>query len=234
MNAPIVRRVATAVCLVLTATLAPIRGASAASAPIQVRLGPGSALWLAGTSTLHDFESRTAETVVTMTRDGAAPEPRDAAGLAALMRALAVRDVEVTVPVLTLRSEKSGLDKNLWKTLKAGEYPNIVFHLDRYSLPDSGAAGDTIAVKAEGSLTVVGVSRPATLLLRAYPGDGGLWVEGRYALRMTEFGIKPPKMMLGTLRVGDRITVGYKLLLATRDGDDPPSVNGGTAQERSR
>ena len=41
----------------------------------------------------------------------------------------------------------------------------------------------------------------------------GVWLEGTHALLMTEYGIKPRRMMLGTLRVKDRIAVHFRLLL---------------------
>jgi hypothetical protein len=30
---------------------------------------------------------------------------------------------------------------------------------------------------------------------------------------MSDYGIKPPTMMMGTIRVGDKVTVRYRLLL---------------------
>jgi hypothetical protein len=220
-------------CAVLSITAA-IGIAVAANAPIPLRAGPGSSLWLKGTSTLHDFECRTDSTVITMTRDEAAPAPRNAAALLSLMRSLAVREVDAKVPVRTLHSEKSGLDKNMYKTLKPEEHPDIVFHLERYVLSDSGTVADTLAMNASGTLTITGVTRPVTLRLRAYPADGGVRVEGQHALRMTEYGIKPPKMMLGTVKVGDGVTVGFKLLLMTLDASEVPSMGGSTTSERSR
>jgi hypothetical protein len=214
----------------LVATTPPMPVHAQPSAPdsgsIAVALGPGSTLWLEGTSTLHDFESRTTETAITIVRGAGVAEPRGAADLAGLMRGTGITGVDVRVPVLTLHSGKAGLDKNLRKTLKAEEHPAITFHLERYAQRDGGAQGDTIALSAEGELTVSGQSRPVTLEARAYPGDGGVWLEGRQVLRMTTFGIKPPKMMLGTLRVGDQITVHYRLLLTIRGGDPTSATSG--------
>ena len=62
-------------------------------------------------------------------------------------------------------------------------------------------------------LTVAGRERPVTLAARACGGDQGLWLEGRETLRMTDFGIKPRTMMLGSLRVKDQIIVRYRMLL---------------------
>src|SRR5437867_6122159 len=93
----------------------PSRSAGAdSSATMAVTLGPGSRLWLEGTSTLHEYESETHELTLLFVRDPAAAPVSDANGLEASIRSSGFRSVDVRVPVLTLRSKKSGLDKNLW------------------------------------------------------------------------------------------------------------------------
>jgi hypothetical protein len=212
----------------ITLTPIPAQGASAAgTVPVVIRMGPGSTLWLEGTSTLHNFESRTPETAVTIARDPVSTKLPEGAGLAALVRGSAIRSVDVTVPVATLKSEKKGLDKNLWKTLKADEHKTITVHLEHYTLPGNAVAGDTIAVNAEGTITVAGAQRPITLAARMYPGTGGMWLEGQCALRMSDFGIKPPTMMLGTVRVGDQVTIQYRLLLVSSAAAVGSTANSG-------
>ena len=180
-----------------------------ATVPVPVRLGPASALWLEGTSNVHDFESRTTEPAITIARNAAA----DGNDLVALLRVSNILAVDVMVPVRSLHSPRSGIDKNLWKALKSEQFKNITFHLDRYTFPAHGSAGDTLAIQAEGSLSIAGQERSTKLDARMYPGKGGMWLEGSHTLKMTEFGIKPPTMMLGTLRVGNQITIRYRLLL---------------------
>jgi len=204
-------------------------GAAQAESPDTTRtaaavaLGPGSALWIEGTSTMHDFESRSHEVALTLERERATADPANAADLLRLIRDAAVRGVTVRVPVASLRSEKSGLHKNLRKTMKAETYPDVSFHLDRYDLAAGASGADTIGIEADGSLTIAGQEHRVRLAARAYAGGGGVWLEGSQALRMSEYGIKPPTMMLGTLRVGDRVTVRYRLLLVPGGGASGPS-----------
>ena len=191
------------------------------NAPVHVKLGPGSVLWLDGTSSLHEYESRTSQLGFDMARDPATHDPADAADLAEMIRHSGIRSVDVKVPVGTLRSGKSGLDRNMMKTLHADQYPDIRFHLARYTA--SGA--DTVDISAEGTLTVSGQERPVTLEARAYRGPGGVWLEGTHGLRMTEFGIKPPTMMMGAIKVGDPVTIHYKLLLSPVGNDAAPATS---------
>jgi hypothetical protein len=182
-------------------------------APVPVTLGAGSRLWLEGTSTMHDYESGTSQVTVRLHRDAAAAAPQDVAGLDAAIRSGQVRGVEVEVPVLSLKSKKSGLDKNLWKALQAEQHPSIRFRLEHYTIATTSSSSDTLRIRAEGTLQVAGVSRPDTLDARAYRHTDGVWLEGSEPLLMSDFGIRPPTMMMGTLRVKDRVVVRYRLLL---------------------
>jgi YceI-like domain len=184
-----------------------------AGSPAGVGLGAGSSLWFEGKSNLHAFEGRSSEVTVALTCDSTAQKPRDAASLESFVRSAAVRGLDLRVPVMSLRSEKSGLDKNMWKDLKADKFPAIQFHLTHYSLAPHAASGDTLEIHAEGTLNIAGRERPITLVGHAHGDAGGVWLDGFRGLRMTDYDIQPPTMMLGTLRVADSVTVRYHLLL---------------------
>lgn len=187
--------------------------AAHAAVPVPVTLGTASTLSVDGTSTLHAWEAVTHATSVTVMRADAAT----ATDLRGLAKAGQVASVEVKVPVMTLKSEKDGLNKNMYKALKAEQFPDITVRLDRITLAATGSAGDTLAVQAEGTLTIAGQSRPAILPGRLYPGGGGLWLDGQYKLKMSEFGIKPPALMMGTIKVGDPVTIKFHLQFTNRD-----------------
>jgi YceI-like protein len=181
--------------------------------PIDVTLGAGSALWLEGTSNVHDFVCRTAEVEATLTGDSSAAPTVGAASLYALIGASGVRGMAVRVPVKSLRSEKEGLDKNLQKAMKADQFPDVQFALGPYALTAGAAATDSVAIRCEGRLTICGAERPVTLDARVRRDGAGVWLTGSYTLKMSEYGIKPPTMMMGTMRVHDPITVNYRLFL---------------------
>ena len=195
------------------------------TARAHVELGPGSTLWLEGKSNLHEFESRTREVAVAFTRDSSAHEPEDVAHLEALVRSSGIRGLDLQVPVTSLRSEKSGIDKNLWRDLRAVEYPQIQFHLIRYTVVPPAAKSDTIHIRAEGALSIAGRERPTTLTAVIYRGDRGLWLDGSQMLRMTDFGVTPRKMMMGALRVKDDITIRYHLLLVPAGAPALPAAS---------
>jgi hypothetical protein len=197
--------------------------ADAPMAPAKVGLGAESVLWLEGTSNVHDFESRTQTLKLTLTRDGATVDPANAAALDQMIRANGVRGLDLDIPLATMHSGKAGLDKNMLKALKADQNPSIKFHLAHYTL--GTAVADTTPVTAEGTLSVAGKERPVSVKGRLIRTAQGEWLEGSHSLLMTEYDVKPPTMMLGALRVNDRILVRYRLLLTSGNGASGSAVS---------
>jgi hypothetical protein len=69
--------------------------------------------------------------------------------------------------------------------------------------------GTAIDLQPESRLWVAG-----TVNAEAKPGENGtLLVSGTRDVRMTEFGLKPPTLMLGTMKVDERIKVGFDIVL---------------------
>jgi hypothetical protein len=180
---------------------------------VAVKLGPGSVLWIEGTSTVHDWESRTTQPAVKLLRDAPAADPADVAALDAWLRGGNLRGLELGVPLATMHSQKgSTLDKNLLKALKADKNPEITFNLTQARVGEP--SGDSIRVSADGTLRVAGRERPITVTGRLVRSEAGVWLNGSHGLRMSEYDVKPPTMMMGTIRVRDSVSVHFKLLLA--------------------
>jgi len=219
--------------LVLCASVAAITpgfAPAAESAPTTERwpvtLGGKSTLWIDGTSTLHPWSARTDSIVLVFQAASGTAKPVDAQGIEAQVRAQAVHGVAVDVPVHSLRSKDEKLDKNMWKAMRTDEFPNIHFDLSSYAPGPARGGDDTLAIQAKGTLTICGKTRPVDLAALAHAGDGGLWVVGSHELLMSDYGVKPPKMMMGTIRVGDKIQVHYRLLLVPATAITPAASAG--------
>lgn len=167
---------------------------------VELSLAPSSRLWLEGDSTLHPYSSTSTAVFAAFTFEG----PGSAAEALAAKTPARMR---LTVPVDSLKSAHSGLDKNLRKALKASEHPDITFTLRSYKV-------DGASVSAEGELSVAGKARAVLLSSRLEARGGVLFVEGAQPLKMTDFGIKPPTMMLGAVKTSDDVTVRWRLELA--------------------
>jgi len=168
-------------------------------------LAPESRLWLEGDSTLHPYKSTATQLAVV--GEAAAESP------AGLLQAGAVAGFALTVPVKGLKSGKKGLDENLYKAVQAEEHPDILFRMDRFSAVPSG---EGFRVTAEGALTVAGREKPVTLEADAEIAGGRLRVTGTEPLLMTDFGIKPPALMLGAIKTRNEVVIHYDIFIGTQ------------------
>jgi polyisoprenoid-binding protein YceI len=167
-------------------------------------LQPTSRLWISGTSTVRSFECSAA------TFD-ANVESVPGAATAVLAGEKAVSAVEIRVNTERLDCKNGTMNEHMLKALKAKTNPTIVFKLASYDLAKQAEA---VRVTLNGTLSMGGVEKPISLTANATEGNSGmLHVVGTHELRMTEWGLKPPTLMLGTMKVDERVKVGFDLLL---------------------
>ena len=189
--------------LALAALLPALVAAARSVLPLEVQ--PESKLWVAGTSTVRSFQCQAASFDAKIESIG--PD----AVAAVLAGQKAVTNVEVSIPAEKLDCRNGTMNEHMRKALKVKDNPTIVFKAVSYDLD---RANDTVAVTLNGSLTLGGVERPIVVKALAKPGPSGtLIVSGTREVRMTEFGLKPPTLMLGTMKVDEKITVGFDVVL---------------------
>ena len=182
--------------------LTPILAGWAAVA--RLNLQPDSQLWVEGTSTVRDFKcsARTIDASIGTTRADAAA--------AVYAGEKAVTTVTLKIPAAQLDCRNGQMNEHMLKALKAGANPTIAFELGSYEL----VTGGKVQAKLAGTLALGGVTKPITLdadLIQDTPA--GLRVKGSYDLRMTDYGLKPPSLMMGTMKVHEMVKVNFDLLL---------------------
>lgn len=113
--------------------------------------------------------------------------------------------LKLLVPAAEIVSNKSSImDRLMYKALKVTEHPLITFELSSLESDDEGTA------VAKGNLTIAGVTREANVEVTKAAGDDAVTrYSGSYALKMTDFGMKPPSAMFGALHTGDEVTVRF-------------------------
>jgi polyisoprenoid-binding protein YceI len=168
-------------------------------------LQPASQLWIKGTSTVRSFECKAGALEAKV--ETAAP-----GATAALMGGeKAVTSASITVPAGQLDCSNGTMNEHMKKALKVKEHPTIEFRIASYTLAKSA---EGMQAELTGTLTLGGVQKPVTVQATGKDeGDGTLRVTGTHELRMTEYGLKPPTLMLGTMKVNERVKVGFDLLL---------------------
>jgi polyisoprenoid-binding protein YceI len=168
-------------------------------------LQPASRLWIRGTSTVRSFECKAGPLEAKV--ETAAP-----GATAALMGGeKAVTAASITIPAAQLDCRNGTMNEHMKKALKVKEHPTIEFRIASYTL---AKASEGMRAELTGTLTLGGVEKPVTVqAIGKDEGDGTLRVTGTHEIRMTEYGLKPPTLMLGTMKVNERVNVGFDLLL---------------------
>lgn len=163
-----------------------------------------SRLWVDGTSTVRSFSCAASTFDAQITANDLAID-------AVLGGTKAVQTVEVSVPVSALDCKNGTMNEHMRKALKAEEHPAIAFRLTSYDLAQADAV---VRATLNGTLTMGGVEKPITFEADVAPADGSaLQVTGAVDVNMKEFGLKPPSLMLGTMKVRENVKVRFQLYL---------------------
>ena len=113
-----------------------------------------------------------------------------------------VQSATLTVPVGDFQCPEEEMREHLLEAMRAQEFPEITFRLDGYETSSQGAL-------ATGSLTILDATRPVSFPVSLTPGGSGVQVAGELPLDMTDFGVEPPVVMLGMLRVRPQIRIQF-------------------------
>jgi len=189
--------------LLALAILVPVSGAWTV-ANEQLVLQPQSRLWIDGTSTIRSFTCKAAEVNAVVEVNGANVIP------SLLTGEKGVKAVEVTVPAEKMDCGNGKMNDHMRNALKVSDNPTITFSLTNY---DVAKNADGISGTINGTLDLGGVKKPISLQATGAPVGDMLHVSGVYELRMTDYGLKPPSLMFGRIKVGETVKVGFDLLL---------------------
>lgn len=154
-----------------------------------------SKMVIKGTSSLHDWESEVTEL-------------QGQAQLSLQGQKPSFQGFTFDIPVKSIKSGKSSMDKNTYVALEEDQHPTIKFNLNEIQEINNGK------ITATGNLTVAGQTKPVTLKADyQVQGQDQINLSGSYPMRMTEYGIEPPTAVFGTIKTGDEITIDYRLKL---------------------
>jgi polyisoprenoid-binding protein YceI len=181
--------------------LAPAGAWTPADAPLT--LAPQSRLWVDGTSTVRGFQCKA--TVLDADVDAA---PNAIASV--LGGEKAVKTVEVRVAAEKLDCGNGTMNEHMLKAIRAKEHKAIVFRVASY---DIARGGEGVRGTLHGTLTLGGVEKQIAVEAAGRGAAGALRVTGTYELRLSEYGLKAPTLMFGTMKVGDAVKVGFDLVL---------------------
>lgn len=150
-----------------------------------------------GTSNIHNWSSETNEGIIDMS----------AQVDSSILKS--INSLKATIMVNSIKSSKgSMMDKNMYKTLKADAYPEIVYTLEKiYKIQNSGRQ---YTLGAIGNLNIAGVTRKIDLSILAFIySEKSIKFSFSKKIKMSDFNIKPPVALFGLIRTGDMIELVF-------------------------
>ena len=162
--------------------------------PENLTLSSASKVWFDGTSNVKSFSCSAGKLDVDVASDADATPAK------------LVKSASLTIPVAQLDCKNGKMNGHMRDALKADKNPKIMWKLSSYTI-------DGNAVVMSGTLAIAGKENPIELRGRGAYTNGTLTLKGSKVLKMTDFGVKPPSLMFGTMKVADPVTVWYDLVL---------------------
>ena len=187
--------------LILARLLAPAVASAQSAVTTTLPVRAESRVWFDGTSTARSFSCKAGK--LNGTVEIAAGQA--ATGLTVGQKA--IKDVALTLPVASLGCGNGTMDDHMRKALKADANPTIKFTLSSYDLSGTTA-------KLNGKLSIAGQEKPITLNGTLSQDESGqMRLKGSKQINMTEWGVKPPSLMMGAMKVGEAVTVNYDMVV---------------------
>jgi polyisoprenoid-binding protein YceI len=122
-----------------------------------------------------------------------------------------IQSIRMVMEVRSIKSDMgSVMDNQTYKALKGDADPEITFLLaGPVTLTRMAGGNKTVLVK--GRLTLAGVTRAVMMSIRYFTvAPGKMSIEGEQKINMTDFGVKPPSALFGTMRAAPYITITFK------------------------
>lgn len=158
--------------------------------------GSEGEVMVTGTSTLHDWEEIAEKKSGSIGLDVSGELPK-------------ITTLKFAVESESLKSGKSGMDKNTYKALDSDKHKEIVYQMTSVKSISKASSANTYKVIATGNLTIAGHTNKVDLPFNLTVNGSKVTLDGKYGMKMTSFGIEPPKALMGTIKTGDEIEIHY-------------------------
>lgn len=166
---------------------------SFANAQKSYALDSKSTFSVSGTSTLHDWEMKSSSGTGTANLTIANSKLSD------------IESLSVILLSESIKSEKKSMDKVAYETLKTEKQKTI-----KYVLKSAEKVNETTWTLT-GTYTIAGVSKEYKTTVKTTVTKEGLNIQGSNKITFTDFGMKSPTAMLGTIKTGQDLTLKFNL-----------------------
>lgn len=167
----------------------------------RISVRSDSRLWLEGSSNVRDWTCRATAMEATIEVSDA---DRGAVGV--------VNGVSVKVPVRMLKCGDRHMEQHMYSALKSTDAQPGYIYASIDQIPQSVTTGQKTV--AEAKLTIAGVENTVKMTVTSdLMPDGTRRARGTVPMRMTDFGIKPPRPWGGLLRCDDDVLIQFEIFI---------------------
>ena len=124
------------------------------------------------------------------------------------------------VNAATISTGVAARDRDMLKALDVSRHQEIRFAVERVEATFGSVADRAdVLLTIAGRMWIHGTERSMTFPGRVRRRDDGLWVRGESPLRMSDFGVGPPRRFF--FRVADIVLASFELVLVPGPGGPP-------------
>ncbi|MEX0967451.1 MAG: YceI family protein [Bacteroidia bacterium] len=121
-----------------------------------------------------------------------------------------LRGLRLQLPVKSLKSGTSAMERDAYRALKAEEFPEIFFSLSEIQTRET--TGLITRFEAVGELTLAGVKRIVPVNATSQNMDEKLVIKGNTQIKLSNFEVTPPSAMFGLIKSGDEVSVEFQMV----------------------
>ncbi|KLT69867.1 MULTISPECIES: YceI family protein [Flavobacterium] len=148
-----------------------------------------------GTSTLHDWEMKSDTGTGT-------------ANITALNHKITeINSLTIMLLAESIKNEKNGINKAAYETLNTKTHKNI-----KYVLKSAEKVNES-TWNLTGIYTIAGVSKEYKTQIKTSFVNEIINLQGVQKITFADFGMTPPKALLGTIKTGKDLTINFNLFL---------------------
>lgn len=150
---------------------------------------------VSGTSTIHDWD---------MVTEGPLQGQASINLLSGKLEG--IQSLTIKVPVKSLKSGKSSMDKNAYEALKAEQFQSVDFQLISLDEIQSNY------LMATGKLSIAGVSQTVKMKVNYQVNGNSVLFSGILPITFTQFKLSPPTAVFNTIKTGNDLQISYKAI----------------------
>lgn len=119
-----------------------------------------------------------------------------------------ISDLKIEIVSKSLKGTKKAMNRKIYDALKTDDFEGIIFINNTSQIVERVNETET-KLKLSGNLFLAGVKKPIQLLVNLKQRSNNIIISGTIDVNMVDYAIKPPKALLGTIKVNEIVNISF-------------------------